>query len=768
VAVTTHRTSELELLPGMRPILVAHPAVTTLGVSGEPPRSSTRSVPDRTAPWSAETPEQGPGTPLSRMAPAANRGLSSVTSRQCSEALGLRRDPSAGRRSWGHRLTRFLVSASALFACLVSSGPAALAHTVLVRSDPVDGATLVHPPTRVTLWFTEPLRLELSSFSIMSLDGTAVRPTTIRQVGSQGNVVIIELPSLDDAVYTVSWKALSATDTHVTTGTLLFGVGQEVARSVATTGHVEQPIDAIGVGLRWLDVIALATIIGSLLVTPWILSRGKERIADLRRDAAKRALRLAAVSTTAALILGFCLLVWQADEIRSSLPGKGSHWVSTGAMLLFDGRWAFLWWTRQGILLVLLLLTMRLGKVGRRRAPAAGWVGGGLLLAALALVRASGGHAASLPSGVQIAVLVDAAHLLAAGVWIGGLISLAGATFPHLRAHGGRDLLVETWKRFGTVAAISFGVLAASGLYEASRQIASPDAALRTTYGVVLIDKVILGLVVGAIGLANWAILRPEVKRRLRRVLGRAVPNSTADASALGRFRKRVAVEVSAAVGLFLLAALMGSSAPARGPAFRHRDPAPSSSVVQVNDLLVKLSVKPNVPGKNLLSIAPVSTRRPSPGVVTGAMVKVGGSDGDTTTIELAPGVDGEFRLGWEIDRSGPLPIEARLARDGLPDVVARFTWVVGDGSPTTPSVYSSRALGPILRQASVLVLSVTGVGAAWCWRARRRTRRRAASTRGPVGDTALEIIDTVGAFPETPGDRVRPHASSGARRGEA
>jgi hypothetical protein len=145
------------------------------------------------------------------------------------------------------------------------------------------------------------------------------------------------------------------------------------------------------------------------------------------------------------------------------------------------------------------------------------------------------------------------------------------------------------------------------------------------------------------------------------------------------------------------------------------------------------------------------------------------GPDGDTTTIELAPGVDGEFRLGWEIDRSGPLPIEARLARDGLPDVVARFAWVVGDGARATPSVYSTRPLGSILRQASVLVLSVTGIGAAWLWHARRRARRSAASTGASVGDAGLEIVDdTVGAFSETPRDRVRPRASSGVRRGEA
>ena len=655
LAGTTHRTSELELLPRMHPISMAHPAVTASALSGELPRPSTRSVPDGPARWKGKIPEQGPSTPLSGMAPPAGRGLNYVTSRRSSGMLGPRRAPSVGRRSLTHRLTRLLLGVFSLFVFLVSSGPAALAHAGLEGSEPADGATLADPPERITLRFTESLRLELSSFSIMSLDGKPVRPTTIRQAGSQGNIVMIELPSLDNDVYSVSWKVLSATDTHVTTGTLLFGVGEKVSRSVATKGLVEQPIDPIGVGLRWLDIIAIATTIGSLLVAPWILFRGKERSADLRRDATRRALRLATVSSAAALIVGLCLLVWQTGQIRSTLPGKGSHWASAAAMLLFHGRWAFLWWARQGILLALLLLTMRLGTFGRRGAPAAAWVGSGLLLATLAILRASGGHAASLPSGIQIAVLVDAVHFLAAGVWIGGLVSLSVATFPCFRARGGRELFVETWKRFGAIAAVSFGVLAASGLYEAGRQVASPDAALRTTYGVALIDKVIVGLVVGAIGLANWAILRPDVKRWLHRILRRPEPSSTGDASALGGLRKRIAVEASLGIiGLFLLAALMGSSAPARGPAFRHRGSAPSSSVVQVNDLLVKLSVKPNVPGKNLLSIAPVSTRRPSPGVVTAVKVEVIGADGGTRRFDLVPSGD-EFRLGWEADRPGPV-----------------------------------------------------------------------------------------------------------------
>jgi copper transport protein len=682
--------------------------------------------------------------------------------------LGFRRSRSSdGRLPVSPRLVRLGIKVGVLLVFLVLSAPAALAHTGLERSDPVDGASLADPPPQVTLWFTEPFRLEPSSFSIMSLDGRSVRPTAIREGGSEARIVVIELPRLDSGVYSVSWRVLSATDTHVTTGLLLFGVNEEVTRSIATIARPDRPIDAFGVGLRWLDIIALSTLIGSLLVVPWIISRGKEPLDDLRWDTRKTALTLATISAAVALVLGFSLLVWQAGEIRSSLPGKGSQWPDATQLLLFEDRWGFLWWGRQWILVALLMLTIRLRRLGRRSAPPAVWVSGGVLIATLGLLRASGGHAASLPSAVQVAVLVDAVHFLAAGVWIGALLSLSVATFPRFRARGGGELLAETWKRFGVIAAISVGVLAASGLYEAGRQVASPDAALRTTYGLALIGKVILGLVVGSIGLANWALLRPDVTRRIRGVLGRSDP---AKVPPLRGLRRLIAVEASfGLVGLLLLAAVMGSAAPARGPGFAQRDPVPSSAVVQVDDLLIKLSVRPNLPGENLISIASVSTRRPAPGVVRAVNVELVSPGGGTTRLDLASADDDEFRIGWEVNRPGSVAINATVERDGLPDATAPFSWIVGDGARTTPSVYSSRPLAPVLTRAAALVLLAMGLATGCVWRSRRRTSRKGETNSELLGTTASEVGASVAPLSdEALPDGVELPALAGAREREA
>lgn len=110
-----------------------------------------------------------------------------------------------------------------------------------------------------------------------------------------------------------------------------------------------------------------------------------------------------------------------------------------------------------------------------------GFVAPPALLAGILIAFA--GHAAKAGGG---AVFADAAHVLSAGMWGGGIVALATLNPPGgWRAPEARALL----DRFGGVALIAFAVTAMTGVLRASDQVHDLSGLWTTSYGVVLALK---------------------------------------------------------------------------------------------------------------------------------------------------------------------------------------------------------------------------------------------------------------------------------------
>ena len=129
-------------------------------------------------------------------------------------------------------------------------------------------------------------------------------------------------------------------------------------------------------------------------------------------------------------------------------------------------------------------------------------------------------------------------HLLTAMVWIGGLAFIAMVLVPTLRDPALRPqaiaLLRTTGKKFQRIAYVSFVVLAVTGvtnLYlKAGGSLALVVATLSTSYGRVLIVKVVLVLVIVVLALYHDFVVGPAAARALE-----ADPTS---ATALGLRRR--------------------------------------------------------------------------------------------------------------------------------------------------------------------------------------------------------------------------------------
>src|SRR6185437_15893389 len=93
------------------------------------------------------------------------------------------------------------------------------------------------------------------------------------------------------------------------------------------------------------------------------------------------------------------------------------------------------------------------------------------LVAAAAWVEALGSHAAALDSGRTAALVADAVHALAACLWLGGVAALAVIVVPP-RA-GGSGVVRAGAGRFTVLALLSVGLVVATGLYGAGRELDS-------------------------------------------------------------------------------------------------------------------------------------------------------------------------------------------------------------------------------------------------------------------------------------------------------
>jgi putative copper resistance protein D len=307
---------------------------------------------------------------------------------------------------------------------------------------------------------------------------------------------------------------------------------------------------AIGLAVRWAHLVACLLVVGAVAV---VLLAGREERPTARAWQARVVARARWMALTA-LLAGVAALAWQA----ALAEGRPDAAWSPGSLvrIALETTAGHVWIARQALLL---LLAAFLALGARLEAPI-DWLavrGEMLLLGAAALVLlAASGHAVAVEPGTGLAILVDGLHLLAAGVWIGALVPLAGL----LRAAGSeagaesRPYAVLAARRFSRVALVAVAVLLASGAVNAATHVGSVAGLIGTTYGRLLAAKLALLAPVLALAAVN--------RRRL-------LPALSGEATAVGRPAMRrlaafLAVESGLALLLLVLVAAMGTTPPAR------------------------------------------------------------------------------------------------------------------------------------------------------------------------------------------------------------
>ncbi len=559
---------------------------------------------------------------------------------------------------------RAALAGLAAVAALVMMAPSAQAHSETIRSDPPNGGMVPVGRSSLTLWFDEPIGAAASTIELRTLDGLPVESSV--DISNGDLSVVVETAPLAHGSYVLDWHALSLVDGHASSGTIVFGAG---LRPDVVAAEGAGPPSPILLALRWADLTAVLVAVGALTIAGRVLATAG---ADL--SAARDRIRRAGVIAVSCAAYAGAVTPF----LRTRTSGaEGTAWLDQTWLTLTGTSWGWLWLARELALLVALAAMVRWRRNGRTPAARLAFAA----LAAAVIVESLGGHAASLPVGSTVAALVGAAHVLAAGVWVGGLIVLVLIVAPLAR----RDPAVARnrlalGRAFSPLAAVSTLVLTATGIYQAGQHVPDLNSMSATIYGAAVAAKVaLLGLAL-LLAAVNTVLVDSALLDRLVPWRPRALLRSVAPAD-----RRRVFAGTLVAEGVVLTiavvaAALLTSVPTAREVSVATQPVAPQASNVDGLFLTFE-SVAEGRDGRRRLILRLRSTIQPEPAPVTGIDVRVTGPGGRTELVPLTDVEPGRYEGTTDVEPVGEWQGVVSVHRRGILDSVMATTWTVRSAS---------------------------------------------------------------------------------------
>jgi copper transport protein len=374
-----------------------------------------------------------------------------------------------------------------------------LAHAGLVKSLPADlctslesqlspgspecatGQILSSPPDSLHLWFSEPVQTVRRSIMITTSSGSQLAPALV-QLNDRELMVTLNLT--EQGTYLVNWRVLSG-DTHPVRGQFAFSVGRAsplINISDSSSQEVGR-VSALGLALqvvaRWLHFCGYALSFGPLVFWRTVLGLQANPLAE------RRLWRLVGLGIGLLLLAEPLALLGQTASLSPAQVFDpdviGDVLASNfGPVLAQHLGAAILLWVLSG--LVRELGVARLSVIG---------LGIGLVLA---LADGQASHAIT-SNPVWFSLLINALHLAAMGMWVGGLASLL-LVWP-LKETGRKP--AELVSRFGKIAGISLALLIVTGLIMTWQHLNRPSDLLQQNYGLALTLKLALLLLTVAL-----------------------------------------------------------------------------------------------------------------------------------------------------------------------------------------------------------------------------------------------------------------------------
>jgi copper transport protein len=467
---------------------------------------------------------------------------------------------------------------------------AAWAHAALLRTEPVASRTVNAPPAQVRLTYSEPVEPRFAIVSVTDADGRQVTDGSPARSPGAPQTLVTPLRRVPEGWYLVFWRVISA-DGHPVRGAFTFAVGpnpgpppQFQVPSLSETATTAQLLAS-----RWVVFLSVLTALG-LFVLRTLIARPVVRLvpgSSLRAVtwAFWAALLFALVATPVYVVLATAQFsLRSAFDLGDVLPlarasSFGKDYLDLELVLALFGvaAAAALWLDRperpQRSVVELLAL------------PAA------LAIGASALVFPGlAGHAGQKsPRG--LALPLDALHLAAASVWLGGLIGLV-VFWLSVRTEGRVAALALVVPRFSNVAFVSVLTLIGAGIGQSLLELPTFASLWQTSYGQALIAKISLLFAAMLLAAVNLARTKPRLQA------AGIQPSLGPEAAVL--LRRLVQGEIVLVAGALFAAVVLTSLAPPSSALARVQDiaarvgPGPVSKVVAKGPYRLRVEVRPN------------------------------------------------------------------------------------------------------------------------------------------------------------------------------
>ena len=507
-----------------------------------------------------------------------------------------------------------------------------IAHSGLRFSSPLDGSALGASPTHVQLTFIERPEPSLATIRVSDTQGQTYQVGQPELLSGDPLTLTIAVRTLPRGVYVVNWRVVSAVDGHATAGAFAFGVQMEpTGPPPATDAETANPL---------LEIAGRSVFLVGLIVALGAATYRLLRLGDAPW------VRGAAIGTLIAAA-GLAVLVvaqWRTSDadLRALITtSMGRAWIGRAVALAL----AFI-----GV------AVSAAARTKRRPIELAGAILIWLAASGAIGVHGFSGHAAAGRLPVASTVIVHAIHIVAAGMWIGGLVIVIAGLKSSAEAAHARSLA-----RFSMLAAIGLALVTITGIARSLHEVGSWNDLTTNTYGVLVIAKVLLLLAIAVLGAINrWRHLPAamDTTRPLRRTAFAEISLAVlaiVTAGALSTLPPPAAAHVLP--GIDVSGADFATTVKARLNAVSDQ-PGPNRFTVAIEDYDSGDSI---LPDRVTLRFTPID----DPGVIATSLPLSNDAEGGFTGTGANVAFDGRWRANVLIERGAssvdvPLEFEAR------------------------------------------------------------------------------------------------------------